>query len=158
MSKKKIIIAIISIYLLIGLFFGIFTFIIFENPENLINQQTVQNFTLFSIIYLAILFIALSILINALKGKLLAGGLQKIFKNVHWYQSFVKTPINYTVHPEANNKDAIITELTKFRDIRKETTFAPGIIDLIVEHKDKSEHHYRAFVEGLQIKRLDRYS
>lgn len=82
MSKKKIIITIGAVYIIIGISFAIFTFIVFEKPENLANPQTVENFTIFGIIYLFILGISVSVLINMLKAKLLSEGLQKVFKNI----------------------------------------------------------------------------
>lgn len=158
MSKKKIIIAIIAINLLAGLGFGLFTFIITSRPETFTDPKSTETLTIIAISVFALLFITVSILINALKGKILSSAFNQINKRTNLLNLIKKPKQIFTIHPEANNKDAIQTELNQFKKIEEQITIEPGLIELYAKHKDDSIHRYRAQVEGLQIKTLDRYS
>ncbi len=48
------------------------------------------------------------------------------------------------ISDDARNKDAIITEIKKFRNIKDMKEIDKHTIDLTVTHLDKSEHKYRA--------------
>lgn len=78
----------------------------------------------------------------------------------------LKTTINqnipYQISENANNKQAIKTELAKFKKITKKQKVTDNTYDLTVIFKDKSEHLYRAYLEkdGFlpKITRLERYT
>lgn len=173
MDQIKKIIQVVGIIIIINMLINFFLSFrqIFDNPYLMedpnvfagIVTQAVASF----IIALVPIIIIWRIFSSVAKGKASANTLveniqSRISGNSATEFNFKKTVFKYLVSPNASNPEAILTELDRFKSIKEKHEVQPGVLDLVVIHKDNSEHRYRAHIEGnkwnFKIKQLSRYS